>query len=429
MDNKAKLAENLHLFSADNLLSDTPIMAQVLKLRNTLSRDSDGTIICYEDMYQRIQDESGSLPSLDLQMDIPAGQEGAYQRQLLHALEEINDQYDRVLRKVIKMKSRMLNAKNLMDIQRTQFSAYYHLAIPIAIQCALLPKDFKITAPHKKELANSEYSALMDGLDSSIVSLINELSILEAEIKLRKKGQAAIYALGKDQVNAMWDSIQSGGTLSLDEDHGSLVKRSLPDEEDEIPSFISKHTKEVRVAASASLVKWLDTECPYCGERQFSSPSGDTCANGHGGAEGVDRYQIKGVFTKRGDAKPIAPVLDGAGNEVVISEIIDHVERAKNDPDYQVVYSNPYPKWSDSHIEHLAKQGEPPLPEASGFKPVTGQRLILVEDVPEPVVTQPLSQESPLVEDIESIVNEVPALATQAPLTPRRKLLFDDEGL
>lgn len=33
--------------------------------------------------------------------------------------------------------------------------------------------------------------------------------------------------------------------------------------------------------------KRLDTKCSVCNEQQFETPSGATCSNGHGGAEGV----------------------------------------------------------------------------------------------------------------------------------------------
>lgn len=33
--------------------------------------------------------------------------------------------------------------------------------------------------------------------------------------------------------------------------------------------------------------EWLNTFCPVCDCRQFTSPGGATCARGHGGAEGV----------------------------------------------------------------------------------------------------------------------------------------------
>lgn len=33
--------------------------------------------------------------------------------------------------------------------------------------------------------------------------------------------------------------------------------------------------------------EWLDTFCSICDCRQFTSPGGSTCAQGHGGAEGI----------------------------------------------------------------------------------------------------------------------------------------------
>jgi hypothetical protein len=406
-------AELMNLFTADNLLKGTPIYDQVIKLRDNISRSSDGNYIDYDDMGKRIQAEVDDLPKLELQRDIPSGQEGAYQRELLQALNEINDQHDRVLRKVVKLKSRMLNAINLMDMQRSQFAAYFNLAIPVAIHTGALPPKTKVSAGHSKEMAAAQYSDLMDRLDFLAPSLISELELLEGEIKMRKKAQAATYALGKDQVNAMWDSIQSAGNgIGLDDDASALLKRYPLDDEadaDLIPSYVSKHTNEVRTAASESFRKpvalddeepvggdipegimtlvdeavahssWkkltpdeleaalnedstpvyiteagevlplTGTHCSACGQPQFTTPSGDSCSNGHGGAAALEditsmsEAEIVGKFKKTLDPKPMTVVKDEHGNDVLfptaeLEALRAHMEDAKTDPDYKVVY-------------------------------------------------------------------------------------------
>ena len=42
------------------------------------------------------------------------------------------------------------------------------------------------------------------------------------------------------------------------------------------------------IGADPSLTVPLLTKCPVCGEKQFTSPSGISCPNGHGGADGYD---------------------------------------------------------------------------------------------------------------------------------------------
>jgi hypothetical protein len=339
-------SDYLNLFAAENLLATSPIMEQVVKLRNNISRNSDGNLVDYDDMLRRIQSEVDILPVLELQQNVAAGTEGAYQRQLLHALERINDDHDRVLRKLLKMKSRLVNAISLMKNQRSQFAAFYNLAIPVAIHATNIPK-LKLSAANIKEMAAGEYSRLMDNLDQAAPSLISELEILELEIKGRKAAQAAKYALGKDQVNAMWNSFQSSGAIGMDDNPDALIRKFPVDEEDEdeIPSFVSRHTKEVRTAANASLVRPPQTMCSVCGEKQVDSPSGMTCINGHGGVEPdedeeIGGFELKGTFFKKGDPKPITPISDEDGGDAVVIRTSRVIKM---------------PDWSKERLEELAE--------------------------------------------------------------------------
>lgn len=476
--------DTLNLFTADTLLFGTFIMNQVLALRDELSRGSDGEIISYDDMFLRIQEEVDGLQSLALELDIASGSEGAYQRQLLHALEKINDDCDRVLRKIIKLKSRLINAKSLMTNKCSQFTAFYSLAVPAAIQASGMKHKFSMS--HIKEMAESEFSRLMDNLDNAAPSMINELQILEDEVKSHKKTQAEKYQLGKDQVNAAWTSIQgnSNSGISLDDDPGKLLKSQskfpVDEELDEIPTYVSRNSKEVRVAANPSLEPrskpdpeprvvdplktallevedaidhelgvttrsleepydencLLDTNCAKCGEQQFNTPSGATCKNGHGGAEGVSRDEIKGTFIKRGDPKPITPIVDDGGDPITVVFTPDS-------PPAQPPIQWSQPEWSESRILELSEDepggimaASPEIfeelksatdqdksfaeaLEESGFKPVKGARLIHDE-----------GPKAKPIEDVDSFMNEPEPIATAAPTSPRRKLmLLDDEDI
>jgi len=465
--------DTLNLFTADSLLFGTFIMNQVLALRGNLSRNSEGELISYDDMFLRIQNEVDDLPALVLELDISSGSEGAYQRQLLHALEKINDDCDRVLRKIIKLKSRLLNAKAQMTNRCAQFTAFFSLAVPVAIQASGLKHKFSMN--HIKEMAESEFSRLMDNLDNAAPSMINELQILEDEVKGHKKTQAEKYQLGKDQVNAAWTSIQGNGNngISLDDDPNKLLKQQqkfpVDEELDEIPTYVSRNSKEVRVAANASLEPRskpepkpdpkaallevedeevaftrdpkpveepyddfciLDTNCIRCGEKQFNTPSGVTCKNGHGGAEGVSR-EVKGTFVKQGDPRPITPIVDDGGEPLT-------VVFTPTSPPKQPPITFTMPEWSESRILELSEDepggimaASPEIfselksvtdpdksfaqaLEESGFKPVTRKRLVL--------------DETPIIEDVDTFMNEPEPLATAAPTSPRRKLiLLDDE--
>jgi hypothetical protein len=445
--NNNSRADSLKLFTAENVLGGSPFLAHVLRTRDDLSRSSDGNIVDYDAAADRLKEEVRNLPRLELQTNVPSGAESAYQRQLLHALEKINEDHDRVARKLIKIKSRLMSALTVMKNQRAQFKAYFILGFPVAIHTAAIP-GMKMSPKDIGEVAAAEYSRIMDNLDNVAIGLVGEIEMLEAETKLSKAAATESYKQGKAQVDLMWHSIQSHSAIGLDDDPGALLKKPLIEEEDgdEIPSFVSRHTKEVRFGASIR-----------------PEPTGE----------------IKGTFFKQGDPKPVTPAVDDSGEPVVITmpqwsnsrllELAEEEEKAELGPVLacspeiyeEIKAQNEEPKsvepepdlgvLSDSHtigdykltwdltdqILHPTKsvliediEDSPPhtMQEASklmaeatlgetldavDFKPVTGKALILPE--------------GKLVEDIESFINSPELLATPAPTNPRKKLVLLDE--
>lgn len=396
------LAKGMGLFTADHLLFNSPFYGEVIKLRDNLSRNSDGNIIDYDAATKRLRDEVTDLPTLELQMSVPSGTESAYQRQLLHALEKINDDHDRVLHKLFKIKSRLANAVTLMKIQRSQFVAFFSLAFPIAVHELNIP-NFKLSVKAIEKIAEGEYSRVMDALDMAAPSTISELEILEREIKRRKAAQADKYQMGKEQVNLMWHSIQSNGAISLDDEPSALLKKlPIEEDEDEIPSFVSRHTKEVRVGAS---IKRPEPE-------------------------------IKGTFFKQGDPKPVTPFVDDDGEIFIVGHLLPNGEYEDDLTDKEKLVTN-----------GSVTLGAPPvalnqpisLPVVS-FKPwsvteLTDQMLnptkpVLIEDI-EGIPSQSKAASAPLekptlVEDIESFLNRPEPLATPALSEPRKRLVLLD---
>jgi hypothetical protein len=243
----------------------------------------------------------------------------------------------------------------------------------------------------------------MDNLDKTLTSILSELTILELEIKNSKAAQSAKYTLGKDQVNAMWNSIQSSGGIGLDEDSSRLISRSVEEDWDEVPSFVSRNTKEIRVGSSPLFLKPTDTVCSECGEKQFESPSGTTCSNGHGGAlpliddeAGIKSFLIKGTFVKTGDPKPVTPIVSYDDDPEPVAVIVSEPDK----PKFNIT------ELTDSILNPTKK--------------------ILIEDIED--IESPVVEPINVVEDIESILNEDVPLASTAPIKPRKKLmLLDDE--
>ena len=465
MESKLSKADYMSLFTAENVLKDTPFLAHVLRTRDDISRSSDGNIIDYYTAVLRLKDEVDSLPRLELQTNVPSGSESAYQRQLIHALEKINEDHDRVASKLIKVKSRLMAAITMMKDQRAQFKAYFILAFPVAIHTADIP-GMKMNPKDIGDVAAGEYSRMMDNLDNVAIGLISEIVLLEAKTKLSKASAAESYKQGKATVDLMWHSVQSHGAIGMDDNPGALLKKSLIEEEDgdEIPSYVSRHTKEVRFGAS---IKRPEDAAPA---------------------------EIKGTFYKEGDPKPVT-LVDEDGEIRVVSFTLPE----RKDPvEYPVTISES--EWSPTRLLELAEeeekaelgcpvlacspeiyeeskaQNEEPKPvEPESVKPesvkpeldlsdshvigdyklkwdLTDQPTtssVLIEDI-EDSPPHSMQEASKLMEEasigeavvpdfkpvtgkvltapeLENLLNEHDPLATPAPINPRKKLVLLDE--
>lgn len=64
--------------------------------------------------------------------------------------------------------------------------------------------------------------------------------------------------------------------------------------------------------------EWLNTYCTVCGKQQYTSPSGDNCENGHGGAPGWEHARPK-VITKPTPARA-APITKTKATEVHVKD-------------------------------------------------------------------------------------------------------------
>ena len=194
----------------------------------------------------------------------------------------------------------------------------------------------KLSVKDIGEVAAAEYSRVMDNLDNAAISTLSEIELLELTIKTRKQSAAAVYQLGKDQVNLIWNSFQANGAIGLDDNPGALLKTfPVEDDGDEIPSFISRHTKEVRFGASIKRPEPLALPEPE------------------------PQAEVKGTFFKQGDPQPITPIVDDDGEIRVVT-----LEKAgtftlperKEPPEYPVEVT--IGEWSPSRLLELAEEEE-----------------------------------------------------------------------
>ena len=96
--------------------------------------------------------------------------------------------------------------------------------------------------------------------------------------------EKAIKAAVKAVEEAGCDSLLTDAVIFLDRAFERVADYVDASTIQEYPSSPPYH-EEGRAPGFKSV--WLNTFCPICDCRQFTSPGGSTCAQGHGGAEGI----------------------------------------------------------------------------------------------------------------------------------------------
>jgi hypothetical protein len=279
--------EIIDAFLAENLLPGSHLFTRLEKLRDSMCYSSEGTLLSFDDFYTLLKREADSIPSLRLENDIAPGTENQYTHQLITSMETINDDSDRVLRKIHKFHSKLKAAEGQIKEERTGFAAWYILAA----NTLLASHKIKFSSTQIKDLADSEFTRLVHSLDIEVKSLSIEVGVLASQVDSFKKTQQSKFALGKEQVSATWTSHLPafGGAVAPSRSDQLLQRPSLDDEELEdgyVPAFISK-TKPTLVE-------------PTVMESIKPDADGTLPIKVH-----TEDDEIIGVFKKVGDPRPI----------------------------------------------------------------------------------------------------------------------------
>src|SRR5271166_3028995 len=190
-------------FSAETLLgSDAHVIKEITDLRNDLRYTTDGNQISLDDAFIRLQSEVDKLPCIVLDMDVPPGTENEYLIRLSTAQEKVLDDCDRILRRILEYQSKLKNAERAIKKYKSDFTSWYVLAASYVVA----QHKVKFSAPQIKQLAEAEFSRLIDGVDVQVDNLISSVEHLTEEARQHKKIQSEKHSLGKDQANASWTS-------------------------------------------------------------------------------------------------------------------------------------------------------------------------------------------------------------------------------
>jgi hypothetical protein len=138
--------------------------------------------------------------------------------------------------------------------------------------------DLKLPQQEIRKLGDAEFSRLMGALDVALTSLLEAVKIESTKVAQHKASQKEKYNLGKDQANASWTSTLPAFNNAVAERNENL---SAVQELDDVPEVIS-HPAKVTITPLAI----QDT-------LRIIKPEDE----------------VKGVFVKTGDPKPITPVV------------------------------------------------------------------------------------------------------------------------
>lgn len=237
-------------FAAEKLLGeDAHVIKEILALRDDLRYTTKGDEVSLDDSFLRLQRETDALPRIVLDMDVPPGTENEYLIRLSTAQEKVLDDCDRVLRRTLEFQSKLRNAERAIKKYKSDFMAWYTLSAAYVIAS----HEIKFSQPQIKQLAEAEFSRLINNMDVQIDNLINSVEHLLDEVRQHKKIQSEKHALGKDQANASWTSkMANPNGIAPSRAPDMAQEPDFEEEEDEdVPAFVSRRQQVDREPASA----------------------------------------------------------------------------------------------------------------------------------------------------------------------------------
>jgi hypothetical protein len=225
-------------FSAKTLLGDDAhVIKEITDLLHDLRYSSQGNEISLDDAFMQLQQAVDSLPSIVLDMDVPPGTENEYLIRLSTSQEKVLDDCDRVLRRILEYQSKLKNAERSIKKYKSDFMAWYILAASYLV----MQHKVKFPPSQVKQLAEAEFTRLIDNVDVQVDNLISSVEHLTEEARQHKKIQSEKHGLGKDQANASWTS-HLGNPNGIAPNRADDMAQEIEEEEedDEVPAFVSR---------------------------------------------------------------------------------------------------------------------------------------------------------------------------------------------
>src|SRR5277367_3696228 len=182
----------MNAVKSENLLKDSALLTQIEDLRKSLQYRSDGELFGYDDYFLILQKQIEGIARIQLETEIGPGTESQYQVQLIIALENVFDDCERVLIKLLSFQSKLLVAQERMDTLKASFVAWYALAA----QQYLSSYDIDLSKVVIADLAKAEFERLILGLDVEVKSLIAAVAVQVKTVNKRKQTAQEKFNLG-----------------------------------------------------------------------------------------------------------------------------------------------------------------------------------------------------------------------------------------
>lgn len=398
----------LNRLSAEALLGDSYVVKQIKDLSRSLCYSTEGNQVSFEDYFQRLQDETDKIKSIKLLDRIPENTEHHYQNELIVDLEEILNQCERVLIRLISFQGRIVTAASHVQDLRVGFEAYFMLAASEILD------GQKLKLPNKQlaAIAGSEFSRLMERTDIALDTLVEAIKVERLRVAMKKRLANVKFEMGREQVNAAWTNKMPAMLGISPADNvfdlsGDGTNEPEEEFEEEVPAFVSQKAtaglapRQIPEDAAVPLEEALGEEAalPQPSEdliRLMNIPQIDITTTTHGPYIAVPYLEV-------------AATLDEGGHAVIKGQGLPEGATVTPTEDAPVLGADgiePEPEKVTPISKPIFKTGDP-VPVTLVEEPIGVCAQVPTED--DPTITVRLSNEMvdaigvPLVDELDDV--------------------------
>jgi len=218
------------LKAAALLGEDSELLVKIRELKQNLQYNTDSQKLALDDVLARIADEIDNIPKLELDNNIQPGTETTYQIQLTQVAEQIVNECDRLYQKINQFSGKLREAERQVQNLHAAFGGWYVMAVNLLFKDM---DDVKLPLAEARKIADAEFSELLGGLDTALITLIEQTKQEKDRIAHYKSAQKEKYDYGIDQANATYASTLPAFGNAYTEDRGNVSGVQEPDDEDE----------------------------------------------------------------------------------------------------------------------------------------------------------------------------------------------------